>query len=234
MLNFYKVRTPIILLLFSIIYLSGCSVFNSQDCCEDNCERYVFHFPWEVNGVDEFAQLGDTITFTSLFSHDVVDQTYGDTYSLKNYELPILFALSKLDTNGCNADYRNFTSYVEVLANNVQVSNLGEVRLTQFDYEYNNNIYRSVIKLVFNKRGFYLVNIDKADVESLVNDGRANQFKGYCKARTQYVRFPFDEDKRLDENWNLFESINTESNPFCFKYQQKEDFTEGSYIFEVR
>lgn len=234
MLNFYKVRTPILLLLFSIIYLSGCNVFNSQDCCEDNCEDYVFHFPWEVKGVDEFASVGDTITFSSRFSDNVIDQTYGDTFKLKDFKLPLLFSVNKLDTIECDPNYENFTRHIEVNAEDVKVIVIDNVRLTRFDYYYDNDIYTATIKLVIKEKGFFLFTLSKRNPESLANDGYHNEFDGYCRARNQYVRFPFDNDKKLSENYKFLEDIISKSDRFCVSTRNIEDFSEGGFIFEVR
>lgn len=221
------------LVIFSLLH-SSCNFLAS--CCDD-CQDYIFELPWEMTSHDKIVPLGDTIVFESVFSDRVVDQSFGDTFTLKNYDVVPLFYLTKIDEPVSN-NLDQYFEEVNIVADtsNLVVSTIGDGDVFyKLNYIYENSGYRLRLSFRTLKSGIYTLRVaDEFVFRSLQDKAKPTNFEGRCKDRIQTVHFIAKNRRDIDEDWAVFESLRGSSQLLQATFKDMEQFEQSAgFMFTV-
>ena len=213
-------------LLLIILSFHAC-----KNCCEDvECVQYNFKVPVEISPKRDTFNIGDTVTFTSRFHHELEDNVDGRTYKLIDYEFYPFARMSKIIQDSIqNGLFTEFTDVIVTAQRSRIIFNSDGNNSLIFQYNYEQDIYETIIQFILKEKGLYTFGM-LSQVAAEEAGGDINKFDGWCGLRRQDPIYFMNEDQE-DNNYHMLESVKI---PFVQSIT-KEDFDRGgNYAFIVK
>jgi len=219
----------LIFLVLSIIILY--TVLSVSSCVKDECNivggEYEFVLQFELSPADSVFHIGDTITITSKMSNPIYEKKTNTNYTLNDFKFYLVTSIYDMDTN--IIDYEQF-NYFDLLIDsnywyNISYYSSGESHL-QLQYEYNDNNYNIIFKLIPKKTGNFYLN-QYSDINYV---GGKQYFDGKCDNVDNGAIVYMNE--RKDNNFHVMSEAKNEYYKEWSKHKEKY-LDNGGYCFKV-
>lgn len=216
------------LILFGILFL----LCYPQMGCIKNCKGptggYLFILPHTVSPAKPVYKVGDTISISADFPHDVLEYNEGNTFLLEDFSFSLIFGLFDLNDSVSVSRVRAFNTCEIILEEdtNLSLDDIGPLG----EYTYQDGRYRLGFKFRPLKPGFYaLVQKSLTYSSSIGNDA---VFPGRCDKRGP-VRAFVDVNEGAENNYHLLEDPHYLGATFPWRSSQKYFYWGGVFLFYV-
>lgn len=212
----------LVFVLTSIFLIhTGCK--KVTECKDGLTTTHSYDLPVTVSPLKDFYSIGDTIWIEQLFSDKILNNNYGEYFSIENFNFKTYYSITDLNTPASSTTYvnPNIITYIGSTDLNSVISE--SYQSINVQYDYSENVYRYKAAFIPDKAGLYALGYGTHLLEDEVD---------ITKCRTEYIYLTYNTNNRTaDNNYEFLKNAKDEH----YASLPKKKFDDyGGFCFYVK